>query len=131
MAQNAHRLDKILARDHVDAIALLGELGEHRLAKLGRDVVIGIDKRDKVPLRVVQAHEPRLESAEIALVAHDAHARVCREILCERYRVVFAAVINEYDFDVAMSLLKAAVQAFFDVFLRVVCGDDDRDERRF
>ncbi len=85
-----------LLAHRVDDVGALAPLGDHLGDQLRRVLQVGVDHRDDVADRVLEAGGERGLVAEVAREVHDAHARVGRGDAVEQLgRAVGAAVVDE------------------------------------
>ncbi len=120
-----------LLAHRVDDVGALAPLGDHLGDQLRRVLQVGVDHRDDVADRVLQAGGERGLVAEVARQVDDAHARVGRGHAVEQLgRAVGAAVVDEHQLELVVGDRGArARDELLDQLLLVVDGRHHAEQR--
>ena len=123
----------VVADDNVGVVVCCGR---KLLKHVGRNPVVGVELDYIVSGGIPDADLPDSREALVLLADYsDAGLHggefAVQQILYDLDGTVRGPVIDNYDFEIIICLGKNASAALFDIFLDLIDGNDDRDERIF
>ena len=129
-----HRLAQRVVIGHgVAAAGAVGAVcvqrGKELFIGLRREIVVRVQKREVIPLRRRHTGVACSGKSAVSLVDDPHTAVLSREAVAERGRAVARTVVDQNQLPVGKSLALHGADGLFQIFFRVVCGQDNAQSR--